>query len=268
MDTLPRDPASFTDHLAARFGHRLHRAEVQVAGPLNLLVDGEPVSLTNLYRAVAHASAVGQANGPELVEQFIQSYAGMRQLRQTPLPFDVVKGKILPRLSPLEAIAGSTSNNPLACLPYVNDTVILYAVDIGGASVTLTLEQLIRWGIDVEEIDKLSRENLASHEPKLELRTFQQDDAHAAIFNTGDGYDASRLLLQELHPQLAPDLGRSFYVAIPSRDVFIAFPPEPGDWVSRLRERVAVDYLKLPYPITADLFLVTLDGVAGSKDAA
>ena len=93
MNTLPRDPASFTDHLAACFDHRLHRAEVQVAGPLELLVDGERVSLMNLFRAVAHASAIGQANGPELVEQFIQSYAGMRQLRETPLPFEVVKGK-------------------------------------------------------------------------------------------------------------------------------------------------------------------------------
>ncbi len=37
--------------------------------------------------------------------------------------------------------------------------------------------------------------------------------------------------------------------------------------VQRLRDRVALEYKRLPYPITAELFVVTRDGVAGTKAA-
>jgi hypothetical protein len=47
--------------------------------------------------------------------------------------------------------------------------------------------------------------------------------------------------------------------------MFIAMSPGPGDFINRIRERVNADYQRLPYPITADLFYVTRDGVAGTK---
>lgn len=268
MTDLPLEPEAFTEFLVVCFRKQIGKRDVEILGPLDLRIDAQTVNVTNLYRAVTHAEADGAAGGQNLVEQFIASFLSARQLRQTPLPLEVVSGKILPRIHPLEAMAGSAANNPLACQPFVNDTVILYAIDLNGASVPITIEQLIRWGVDVEEIDRIARQNLAVHRPRMELRSFQTESATAAVFNTGDGYDASRLLLQQLHTQLSRDLGRTFLVAIPSRDVFIAFPCEPSDFVTRLKKRVEVDYRKLPNPITSDLFLVTLDGVAGSKDAA
>ncbi len=268
MEQLPLEPEAFTEFLVACFAKQIGKSDVAIVGPLDLRIDAQTINLSNLYRAVKHAEVNGAGDGQNLVDQFIGSFLSARQLRETPLPLEVVSGKILPRIHPLEAMAGSASNNPLACQPFVNDTVILYAIDLNGASVPVTVEQLIRWGVDVEEIDSIARENLAEHRPRMELRSFQTESATAAVFNTGDGYDASRLLLLHLHDQLCGDLGRTFMVAIPSRDVFIAFPCEPSELVTRLRRRVEVDYRKLPNPITSDLFLVTLDGVAGSKDAA
>jgi uncharacterized protein YtpQ (UPF0354 family) len=122
--------------------------------------------------------------------------------------------------------------------------------------------------VSVEELDELARRNLAAQDPALELKVFRGDEGVAALFNTGDGYDASRLLLNHLYPQLAPELGGNFLVAIPTRDVFVAFPTEPDQFVGRLKQRIAADYRKLPYPITDDLFLVTLDGVASWEAAA
>ena len=42
---------------------------------------------------------------------------------------------------------------------------------------------------------------------------------------------------------------------------------DPDDFVDRLRQRVTREYRRLPYPITAALFVVTRDGVAGTKAA-
>ncbi|MCA9300226.1 MAG: hypothetical protein KDA28_14230, partial [Phycisphaerales bacterium] len=78
------------------------------------------------------------------------------------------------------------------------------------------------------------------------------------------GYDAARLLLSSLFERLAPELDGDFYVATPARDMFVAMSGEPPEFVERLRQRVAQDYERLPYPISSDLFYVTRDGVAGT----
>ena len=88
---------------------------------------------------------------------------------------------------------------------------------------------------------------------------------------TSKNGSAARLLMSDLHYKLASQLGPDFYVATPARDMFIALSCEPGDFVDRLRKRVSEDFSRLPYPITQDLFLVTLDGIAGTtwmRDAA
>ena len=78
------------------------------------------------------------------------------------------------------------------------------------------------------------------------------------------GYDAARLLLGDLHRRLAAKLGGDFYVATPARDMFVAMSLGPDEFVGRLRERVDDDYTRMPYPISRELFYVTLDGVAGT----
>ncbi|MHC4976681.1 MAG: DUF1444 family protein, partial [Planctomycetota bacterium] len=103
----------------------------------------------------------------------------------------------------------------------------------------------------------------------VELQVIDSEDGgRAAILSQRDGYDAARLLLEDLYMKLAPELGGNFYVATPARDVFVAMTSNPEKFIQRVRDRVDEDFVKLPYPITTDLFLVTRDGVAGTRDAA
>ena len=50
--------------------------------------------------------------------------------------------------------------------------------------------------------------------------------------------------------------------------MFVAVSAGPHEFIERVGDRVRQDYQRLPYPITSDFFYVTLDGVAGTKDAA
>ena len=104
-------------------------------------------------------------------------------------------------------------------------------------------------------------------ERTLEVR-LEPPGGRAATFNIGDGYDAARLLLENLHGKLVADLGGDFLVAIPARDVFIAFPDQRNAFAHKLNEQVISDFRRMPYPITPKLFLVTRDGVAGGQAAA
>ena len=264
MKPLPREPEAFTERVARLLAERLGRAEIAITGPLELTIDERLVGLGNLHRALSQ----GEEDPAAALDRFVHAYRSARQLERTPLPFEVVRSRILPRIQSADFFEHRRPDF-FAAQPFVNETVILYMIDFNGAVAPLTTEQLIRWGVDLETIDELARENLAAAQPDLELQLFRGDEgAAAALFNTGDGYDAARLLLGELYPQLAPELGGDFLVAIPTRDVFLAFPTGPEGFVGRVRQRIAHDYRKLPYPITDHLFLVTLDGVADWRPEA
>ena len=50
--------------------------------------------------------------------------------------------------------------------------------------------------------------------------------------------------------------------------MFIAMTKGPQPFLDRLRSRIHMDYKRLPYPISSDLFFVTRDGVAGTEDSS
>ena len=176
--------------------------------------------------------------------------------------------RIMPRIQP-ESIFEQLDCEQVAHLPFVNDTVILYVIDMPRMTVSITTEQMLRWGVTVDELDDMARENLATYEPGLRMQLVEaRGGGRAALFNMQDGYDAARLLLSSLWAKLAPQLRGDFFVAAPARDMFLAISAGPDQFVDRLKKRVEQDYRRLPYPICSDLFLVTQDGVAGTRTAA
>jgi uncharacterized protein YtpQ (UPF0354 family) len=128
---------------------------------------------------------------------------------------------------------------------------------------------MVRWGLQVDDLDVIARENLDRYAPDLQIQLVDSSEGgRAAIVARQDGYDAARLLLDSLHSRLAPELHGDFYVATPARDMFLALTCDPAEFVQRLYDRVRQDFKRLPYPITDAFFVVTRDGVAGTKDAA
>ncbi|MHC4995384.1 MAG: DUF1444 family protein [Planctomycetota bacterium] len=263
MSDLPREPEAFTEHVARHFKRQMPYSAVEPTGPLQITIDDYAVGLENLHRATMQTDEPHK----QLVDRFIEAFVNAQQLEQAKLPFDVIAPTILPRIQP-ESILDEDTPPHIVHQPYINGTVIVFMIDLGGASTPVTAEHQVRWGINTDELDLLARDNLADHKPNLELNLYQGEQGAAALFTIGDGYDASRLLLDNLFPKLAPEMGGNFHVAIPSRDTFIAFPTEPRPFVHKLKGRIQSDFKRLPYPITADLFLVTLDGVAGCPTEA
>ena len=66
---------------------------------------------------------------------------------------------------------------------------------------------------------------------------------------------------------------------VTARDVDLPYAPIPDAWllppepsaeakqIAELQRRISTDYRRLPYPICSDLFVVTRDGVAGTRAA-
>ena len=205
--------------------------------------------------------------GGELVENYLDRLIEGDSLSAMPLPLSVAKPRIIPRIQPL-SIFDHLDREQVAHVPFVNDTVIVFVLDMPQMTVSITVEQMLRWGLQVGDLDTISRENLDGYAPDLQIQFVDSaEGGRAAIVSCQDGYDAARLLLDTLHGRLAPELHGDFYVAAPARDMFLALTCDPGDFVDRLLDRIQREYRRLPYPITDSLFVVTRDGVAGTVAA-
>ena len=260
MTHMPREPEAFSEQVVRILRRHFSDREVRLAGPMDIYLDGRHLGLENLYRMVQSEPH----RGVDIVEDFLDRLLEGDEISHMPLPLSMAKGRIMPRIQP-ESIFDQLDREQVAYQPFVNQTVILYVIDLPRMTVSITLEQMMRWGVTIDDLDSYARDNLAAYQPSLKIQVVESPGGgRAAIFNMQDGYDASRILLSSLWRRLAPELKGNFYVAAPARDVFMAFSCSPEPLVAKLQKRVAQDYKCLPYPICTDLFLVTQDGVAGT----
>lgn len=260
MSAMPFEPEAFAEQVAQLIRRMQPGYRIDLTSPKELLVNGRRLDLENLFRMVAHEPD----RGSDIVEHFLDQLFSGEALDMADLPFEIARTKIMPRVQP-ESIFDHLSRELVAHVPFVNNTVIVFVLDLPQMTVSLTTEQVRRWDIGMDDLDRIARENLASYSPDLELQVIEsKEGGRAVIVAEQDGYDAARLLLTDLHENLSAQLGRDFYVATPARDMFIAMSVGPKVFLDRLTERVEEDFERLPYPITPDLFLVTMDGVAGT----
>ncbi len=263
MARMPREPEAFGEQVAKILQRHYPDRTLELAGPLDLILNGKHLGLENLYRMVLHEPE----RGVELVENYLDRLIEGDSLTSMPLPLSVAKPRIMPRIQPIK-IFEHLDKERVAYIPFVNDTVVVFVLDMPQMTISITIEQMLRWGLQLDDLDTISRENLHTYAPDLEIQIVDSaEGGRAAIVARQDGYDAARLLLGSLHSRLAPELHGDFYVATPARDMFLAMTCEPDDFVDRLRERVQMEFKRMPYPITNELFVVTRDGVAGTKAA-
>jgi len=257
---MPTEPEAFAEQVAQMLRRQHPDFDVSLTGPRELIVNGRRLDLENLLRLVA----TDDERGVEIVEQYLDHLFDEDSISATSMPWDLARNRIMPRIQP-DSIFQHLSEEMVAHVPYVNGTIIVFVIDMPYMTVSVTTEQMVRWGITADELDEVARYNLERYSPELEFKPLESDEGgRAMVLSLQDGYDASRLLLHDLFPRLAPDLGGDFLVACPSRDMFLALTPDPELFVDRVREKVIRDYTRLPYPITDRLFYVTRDGVAGT----
>lgn len=233
---------------------------IELVGPRELIVDGRRLDLENLYRLVNH----DLDRGEEIVSHYLDQLFASDAAIVAGASFDFVRPRIMPRIQP-ETIFQHLSRDQVAYVPFVNDTVVVFVIDLPQMTVSVTSDQMVRWGVTAEDLELLARENLDNYAPELRIQFVEsKEGGRAAIIAEQDGYDAARLLMTGLFSRLSKPLGGDFLVATPARDMFVAMSSGPGSFVSRLQTRARHDFERLPYPITPELYYITRDGVAGT----
>jgi hypothetical protein len=225
--------------------------------PFTLRVNGQLAGLENIYRMSTLRPEERLHQIDRWMVELLRAAEGTPDRFGT---FDELKDRILPMVLPgiaAEQYKG-TVNSTL-----VEGLLVAYAIDQDRTISYIPQERFNDWRISVEELHELAIENLVARSESLAAHAAEDEngEVNLILFQTMDGYDASRILLPTLHERLRSYLGSPFGAAIPNRDMLLCFRND-DETVNRLAKQVSEDYRQMPHQVSEQLLLVTADGIA------
>ncbi len=225
--------------------------------PFSLRVNGQLAGLENIYRTVILRPNEQMHHIDRWVVELLRAAEGTPDRTGS---FEDVKERILPMVlagSTAEAYKGTVTST------LVEGLIVAYAIDQDRTISYIPHERFDDWKIDLEQLHELAINNLIARSETLAAHAAEDEngEVNLILFQTMDGYDASRILLPTLHERLRPYLGSPFGAAIPNRDILLCFRNDP-ETVARLRTQVAEDHRQMPHQVTDQLLLITPDGIA------
>ncbi len=226
-------------------------------GSFSLSVNGSMAPLENLYR-VANLR-------PEELQRHVERWMVelLRAAEGTPdedASYDEVKDKIMPMVLPASAVQSTPG---IVHEPLIPGLIVGYAIDHDRTISYLPMTKFSEWGITMDQLRQTAIGNLTSRSEAISAHAAQDEEGRVnlILFQTMDGYDASRLLLPTLHDRLKEHLGSPFAAGIPNRDILLCFRNDE-ETADRLAQQIADDFQRMPHQVTDKLLLVTPDGIA------
>lgn len=108
---------------------------------------------------------------------------------------------------------------------------VVYALAAGGFDILINADHLLSWGIEPTELQDAAMANLASWAAGAPWTDEVDGDRRVISSDTGDGYDAVRILLPDAIQHLQRELGTEgrVLVGIPERHLLVAATLRPED---------------------------------------
>jgi hypothetical protein len=108
---------------------------------------------------------------------------------------------------------------------------VVYTIAAGGFDIVVNGDHLLSWGVEPSEIQDAAMRNLATWSAGAAWSTEDSGGRHLVSSQTGDGFDAVRILLPDVVTHLGATLGSfgRILVGLPERHLLIAGSLRPGD---------------------------------------
>jgi uncharacterized protein YtpQ (UPF0354 family) len=226
--------------------------------PFALRVNGQLASMENVYRSALLQP--DQAAG--IIERWIVEMIRASEGPPTQhAPYEELAERIMP------VVLRDGSVDPETALMVTQSLVsglsVGYVVDSDRSFWYIPKASFESWHISIDDLHERALSNLVERSQAISAHAAQDPDGkiNLILFQTGDGFDASRILLPTLNERLREHLGSPFLAGIPNREILLCFRDDE-ETVDRLRQQIKTDYKQMPHPITDRLLLVTPDGIA------
>lgn len=225
---MEREPQGGSDHgldrqrdLADEAPGALRDAPPDILGPIDA---GAPVS--GHVPAPDHPHAASIAESPE------HDWAAARSLIYPALRPVGTSGLNVADIDPeaLAADAGRHHSQPLVdegpC-----GIVVVYAMTAGAYDIIVNADHVLSWGVPVAAVQDAAMENLAAWSASAAWTDEVSGERRLLSSDTGEGWDAARVLLPDVLDRLGRELGPAgrVLVGVPERHLLIAGTLRPGD---------------------------------------
>jgi hypothetical protein len=131
------------------------------------------------------------------------------------------------------SLAVSSSSHTL---PLLSDgpggLAVVYVIPAAGFDVVVNGEHLVSWGVDAADVQAAAMANLAAWSAAAAWTGEESDGRRLLSSDSGDGPDATRILLPEVRAYLVAALGPvggPILVGLPDRHLLVAGSSTPGD---------------------------------------
>ena len=174
-----------------------------------------------------------------------------------PADFAAAAPNLRPQLAPEEYLTSLKA----AHLPFGEGLIVGFVLDRKSNYQFVTEDDLARWKIELPKLAERAFANLEAASRDIPVNATQGADRMLAI-ETGDGYDATRLLLPGFRRFATRHLGETYYAAIPNRDALVLWATDCSkEFTTRLVAHLGSQYRGEPYPLTDRIFEVGPEGI-------
>ncbi len=108
---------------------------------------------------------------------------------------------------------------------------VVYTIDAGAYDIVVNGDHLLSWGVEPAEIQDAAMRNLAAWSASAPWTDEVSGERRLISSDTGNGWDAVRILLPEVTAHLTAELGSAgrILVGLPERHLMTAGSLRPGD---------------------------------------
>ncbi len=203
---------------------------------------------TTYHDAPGHLEAV--------VQTMLRTLEGFHPDR-SPHSFDDLRERVFPMLKPIALLTTVRERQlpMLAYRPFLASLIIAYVIDEPGSVAFINEDHLETWQIRDHELHEQALLNLRQRTLNATDYTMVgEGDQQLFIFNSQDGYDATRILLPDLLEQWRTALPGNMVIGIPNRDFLIAFSDADRTILSNIVQQIERDATGQAYSLTSQVF--------------
>jgi uncharacterized protein YtpQ (UPF0354 family) len=256
-DTPPAVPSAFTEIVRAE----LVRAgfDVEPRTDLKLTAEQGPNRLELDLQEPFERLEAEPGSRDEIVDDVVAETQERAEAGIAELSFEDARDDLMPLLKPRFQVRRFGFEPAQKEQPANLATV--YGVDSDDGFTIVRPEDVERWGTTVEEIDEIALDNLlrqTNEDEPLLCEPFGRQKLCG--WASGDGYDATRMIVPELRRQIREEYGNDEPVAyaVPEEHVYVALPLNTLRRTGSLRPfrlRLQRDYQMSEDPLSPEVFV-------------
>lgn len=170
--------------------------------------------------------------------------------------FERLRPQIYPMLKPLDLLFAVRDNHLplLAYQPFLADLMICYVIEEEGSLSYINEQHIDAWQTHLSTIHTQALDNLRERTTHISYTTLGEGAQRVFLYNSQDGYDATRLLLTDMLETWRIALPERLVAGIPNRDLLIVCSDQDRSLLSRIAGQIQADAAEPNTGLTDQLF--------------